>query len=209
MPVQVKICGLSTPETVDAAIAGGASHVGFVFYPMSPRNISLDRAAALAARVPGHVRKVGIFVDPLRDLVEQVVDGAELDVVQLHGDETPAFAANIGVEVWKAISVKSASDLAAAASYSSAATRIIYDAKAPVGTSLPGGRGLRFDWELLRSFAHPLPWVLSGGLDASNLVQAIAVTGAPFVDVSSGVESAPGVKNVDKIAAFLKAARAL
>lgn len=205
MPVTAKICGLSTPETLDAAIAGGASHVGFVFFPPSPRNIGFDQARALAARVPGHVTKVGVFVDPDDALLAAAI-AAGLDAVQLH-KVTPERAAAIRgrIPVWVAIAVKTSADLAAAAPFTGAADRILFDAKTPDSAALPGGMGLRFDWTLLQSYRHTQPWALSGGLDPVNVTEAIRVTGANLVDVSSGVESAPGIKDVDKIAAFLKA----
>jgi len=207
--VQAKICGLSTARTLDAAIAGGASHVGFVFFPKSPRNVGADRAAELAARTPDHVGRVGVFVDPDDALLERMVPAARLDAIQLHGQETPdraaAVRARFGVEVWKAVPVRTRADLETARRYRSAADRILYDAKTPAGADLPGGMGLRFDWKLLDGFAHPLPWILSGGLDAANLNEAVGTTSARLVDISSGVESAPGVKDVDKIAAFLQA----
>ena len=210
--MQTKICGLSTPATLDAAIAGGASHVGLVFFAKSPRNLPVDEAASLARRVPPHVRTVGVFVDPDRAWLDDVRSRVRLDVVQLHGAETPAFAAavasDLGGEVWKAIAVRTRADLDAARAYRGAAARIVYDAKTPEGT-LPGGMGLRFDWQILDGVAHPLPWMLSGGLDAGNLRDAVERTRAPMVDVSSGVESAPGVKDVAKIAAFLQVARDL
>ena len=213
MPVLTKICGLSTPETLDAAIAGGASHVGFVFFAKSPRNLSPEQAASLAARVPSHVKSVGLFVDPTADDIDRVRAQVRLDVLQLHGDEQPALVSRLavasGLEVWKAVPVRTATDLKAAAKHRGAAHRILYDAKPPEGADLPGGNGLRFDWELLRGHAHLLPWALSGGLDAGNLVEAVRITCASLVDVSSGVESAPGVKSVAKIAAFLKAASQL
>lgn len=206
MTVQAKICGLSTEATVDAAVAGGAAWLGFVFFAKSPRDVQPDRVAAMARRAPPQVGKVGVFVDPDDALVERAID-AGLTALQLHGDEPPERLAALrrhGIELWKAIPVRTRSDLDAAARYRGAADRILYDAKTPPGT-LPGGMGLRFDWGLLDGFAHPLPWLLSGGLDAENVEDAIAVTAARAVDISSGVESAPGVKAVDKIAAFLQA----
>jgi phosphoribosylanthranilate isomerase len=204
----VKICGLSTPETLDAALRGGASHVGFVFFAPSPRNVPFDRAAGLAARVPGRVARVGVFVDPDDALLDTAVAAARLDAVQLHRT-APARVAAIRTrnmrETWAAVAVRTRADLAAASGVAGAADRILYDAKTPDGAALPGGMGLRFDWALLDGFAHPLPWALSGGLDQANVAEAIRRTGAPLVDVSSGVESAPGVKDVDKIAAFLQA----
>ncbi len=210
MPVQVKICGLSTPATVDAALKGGASHVGFVFFAKSPRHVSPERAAALAARLSGGARIVGLFVDPDADDIARVRQHLALDVIQLHGNESPALTARVGMtnglEVWKALPVRTRADLAQASKYRGSAQRILYDAKPPPNSDLPGGNGLRFDWELLRGHSHPLPWALSGGLDADNLAEAVRITGANLLDVSSGVESAPGVKDVDKITAFLKAA---
>lgn len=206
MPVTTKICGLSTPETLDAAIAGGASHVGFVFFPPSPRHVGFDQAAGLAARVPGRVARVGVFVDPDDALVEAAIASARLDALQLH-KVTPERAAQLctRLPVWAAVAVKTRTDLAAAQGFRGAADRILYDAKTPDNAALPGGMGVRFDWELLRGHAHPLPWALSGGLDAANVADAVSATGATLVDISSGVESAPGVKDVDKIAAFCKA----
>jgi phosphoribosylanthranilate isomerase len=213
MPVQVKICGLSTPETLDAALEHGASHVGFVFFAKSPRNVTPERVAALASQISGRAKIVGLFVDPDPDSIARVRQHVALDVIQLHGDETPALAsrlrADTGLEIWKALPVRTRADLATAAAFRGAASLILYDAKPPAGSDLPGGNGLRFDWELLRGHTHPLPWALSGGLDADNLTEAVRVTGATLLDVSSGVESAPGIKDVDKIAAFLQAANAL
>lgn len=210
MVIQTKICGLSTPETLDAALKGGASHVGFVFFPKSPRNVTPDQAAGLAARVAGRAKIVGLFVDPTSDDIDRVRAHVRLDVIQLHGEEHPALVSRLamtnGLETWKAVPVRTAEDLKAAHRYRGAAHLILYDAKPPAGADLPGGNGLRFDWELLRGHTHPLPWALSGGLDSRNVTEAVRMTGAPLLDVSSGVERAPGIKDVDKIAAFLKAA---
>lgn len=208
MPVHTKICGLSTPETLDAALRHGASHVGFVFFPPSPRHLDFARATQLAARVPSHVRRVGVFVDPDDALIEQAVASGTIDAVQLHKTAAPrvaAIRARTDLESWAAVAVKTRADLDAARSFVGAADRILYDAKTPDDAKLPGGMGLRFDWALLDGFRHPLPWALSGGLDPANVGEAIARTGASLVDVSSGVESAPGVKDMDKIGAFLKA----
>ncbi|HEX8445276.1 MAG TPA: phosphoribosylanthranilate isomerase [Sphingomonas sp.] len=202
-----KICGLSTEATVDAAVAHGASHVGFVFFPKSPRNLDPAQAAALIRRVPPHVGKVGVFVDPDDALLDHAV-ASGVDTIQLHGHESPertaAVRARFGRRVWKAVSVRTRADLADAPRYAQAADLILYDAKPPRGADLPGGLGLRFDWRLLAGFTHPLPWALSGGLDADSVADAVHVTGATLLDISSGVESAPGVKDVDKIAAFLQ-----
>lgn len=209
MPATAKICGLSTPETLDAAIAGGASHVGFVFFPPSPRNLTVEQAASLAARVPTQVQRVALFVDPDPAFVAEVTARVPIEVIQLHGHESPAFAASLALPVWKAIPVRTRADLGAGRVWKGAAERLVYDAKPPKGSELPGGNGLRFDWHLLDGHAHPLPWVLSGGLDADNVREAVGITGARIVDVSSGVETAPGTKSVDKIAHFLQAVAAL
>lgn len=207
--LQAKICGLSTPETIDAAIAGGAAWIGFVFFPGSPRDIAPDRVGELAARLPERIGRVGVFVDADDALIDRAV-AAGVGTLQLHGRETPERAAALkrrhGIDVWKAAPIRTRADLADMARYRGAADRILYDAKPAPGSALPGGTGMRFDWTLLAGFDHPLPWILSGGLDAENLSEAVAVTGARAVDVSSGVESAPGFKQVDKIAAFLQAA---
>ncbi len=209
MSVTAKICGLSTPETLGVAIAHGARHVGFVFFPPSPRDVDVDAASGLAGLVPSQVGRVGVFVDPDDTLVRRAVASARLDAIQLH-KTTPERVAALkrvaGVDVWAAVAVKTRVDLDVAHRFVGAADRILYDAKTPDDAALPGGMGVRFDWGLLDGFRHPLPWALSGGLDASNVAEAVRRTGATLVDVSSGVERAPGIKDVDKIAAFLKAA---
>lgn len=209
MHATAKICGLSTPETLDAAIGGGASHVGFVFFPPSPRTLTLDQAAMLAARTPDTVGRVGVFVDPDDALLNGAIAAGRLSAVQLHKtapERIAAIRARLSdMEVWAAIAVKTRADLDPARRLYGIVDRVLYDAKTPEGASLPGGIGLRFDWTLLRGFDHRLPWALSGGLDAGNVAEAIGTTGATLVDVSSGVERAPGTKDVDKIAAFLKA----
>ena len=210
MPVLSKICGLSTAATVDAAVAGGAAWLGFVFFPKSPRDLAPDEAASLIARAPAGVGKAAVLVDPDDDLIARVI-AAGVTALQLHGDESPERLSALkrhGLELWKATPVRTRTDLDAARAYSGVADRILYDAKTPKGT-LPGGMGLRFDWKLLDGFVHPLPWALSGGLDPTNVAEAAGTTRASLVDVSSGVESAPGVKDVDKIAAFLQAAARL
>ena len=212
MPVTAKICGLSTPETLDAAISGGASHVGFVFFAPSPRNLSRDRAAQLAARVPAHVRRVGVFVNPDDALIEQSVAAGLLDILQLHDtapDRAAAIKARTRLPIWCAIPVRKHADLMSAPRHSGVADRLLYDAKTPPGATLPGGMGVRFDWHLLDGFRHPLPWALSGGLDPFNVAEAVRITGATLVDVSSGVESAPGMKDASKIGAFLRTVSAL
>ncbi|WP_174286500.1 phosphoribosylanthranilate isomerase [Sphingomonas bacterium] len=211
MPATAKICGLSTPGTLDAAIRHGAAQVGFVFFAPSPRDLTFDRAAELAARVPGRVGRVGVFVDPDDELVTRAIEAGRLDAVQLHRvtpTRAAAIRARFGRETWAAVAVKTRADLDAAQTYAGAVDRVLYDAKTPEGAALPGGMGVRFDWTLLDGFRHPLPWLLSGGLDPANVADAIRATGASAVDVSSGVESAPGVKDVGKIAAFLAAVAA-
>lgn len=206
--VSTKICGLTTPETLDAAIEHGADYVGFVFFDRSPRNVSIDLARSLAARVPDHVGKVGVFVAPSDALVEDAVGAAGLDFLQLHNTD---FLRVAELEshyrgTWPVVSVRRASDIAEAGRYAGIpVNRILYDAKTPDDALLPGGMGLRFDWEMLRDYRHPCDWALAGGLTPENVLPAIQITGAQMVDVSSGVESSPGVKDVDKIAAFLKA----
>jgi len=205
MPIAAKICGLSTPEAVDAAVRHGAALVGFVFFPKSPRDIVPERAGGL--QTPERINRIGVFVDPDDALLAHAVTSARLTGVQLHGDESPERAAAIkaryGVELWKAVPIRTRTDLEGARRYRGAVDRILYDAKTLNG-ELPGGTGTRFDWRLLDGFVHPLPWALSGGLDAGNITDAISVTDARIVDVSSGVESAPGIKDLDKIAAFLQ-----
>ncbi len=210
MPVTTKICGLSTPTTLDAALRHGAAHIGLVFFPPSPRHLDFAKAEQLAARIPDHVGRVGVFVDPDDELVERALGSGRLDTLQLHKvtpQRAAAIRARTGGAVWAAVAVKTRADLATAQAFVGAADRILYDAKTPDDAKLPGGMGLRFDWSLLDGFRHPLPWALSGGLDPDNVAEAVRRTGADLVDVSSGVESAPGVKDVDKIAAFLKATR--
>jgi len=210
--IEVKICGLSTAETLAAAMRRGASHVGFVHFPHSPRHVDLEKLAGLAKHAPSHVGRVAVLVDPNDALIDALIAPGILTALQLHGKETPVriaeIAARTGLEIWRAVSVKHAGDIAGASAYDGAAHRILFDAKTPEGAALPGGMGLRFDWALLRGYRGATPWGVSGGLDADNVAQAIAETGAPMVDVSSGVERAPGVKDVDKIAAFCKAVAA-
>jgi phosphoribosylanthranilate isomerase len=211
MPVTAKICGLSTPDTLDAALGGGASHVGFVFFAASPRNVAVDAVAGLARHVPAHVGKVGVFVDPDDALLRAAIDGAGLDAVQLHKtapERVAAIRERFALDTWAAIAVRTRADLDAARHYAGAASRLLYDAKTPDDAALPGGMGLRFDWGLLDGFRHPLPWALSGGLDAANVGEAVRRTGATLVDVSSGVERAPGIKDRARIAGFLHAVAA-
>ncbi|APL93862.1 phosphoribosylanthranilate isomerase [Sphingobium indicum] len=208
----IKICGLSTPETVGAAMRADATHLGFVHFPKSPRHVEADQLRALAAPVPSHVERVAVLVDPTDEILAGLAATGSLTALQLHGREPPERAATIrrrfGIPVWKAISVKTRADIEAARAYAGAADFILFDARTPHGSALPGGMGLRFDWTLLRGAAPSLPWGLSGGLDVDNVAEAVRITGAPLVDISSGVESAPGIKSVDKIMAFCNAASA-
>nr|WP_316629497.1 phosphoribosylanthranilate isomerase [uncultured Brevundimonas sp.] len=215
MAIETKICGISTPEAMEAAVAGAAAMVGLVFYPRSPRYVTPDRAAALAARVPPGVAKVGLLVDPDDALIAEILTRVPLDMLQLHGAETPWRVADIRKQterpVMKAIKVADAEDLADAEAYAAVAERLLFDAKPPkhMKDALPGGNALAFDWRLLAGRVWQRPWMLSGGLDVENLAEAVEVSGARAVDVSSGVEDKPGAKNPDKIAAFLAKAKSL
>ena len=208
----IKICGINSPDALDAALAAHADFIGLVFFAKSPRHLDPAQAAALAARAAGRVTVVGLMVDPTPDYLAQVLSTVALDVIQMHGRETPeqvaATAARHGVPVWKALGVKTRADLAAADRLAGAAARVLFDAKPPEGADLPGGNGLRIDWAVLKGVRPALPWMLAGGLDPDNVAEAIAITGAPAVDVSSGVESAPGVKDPARIHAFCQAVRA-
>ncbi len=206
--VTAKICGLSTADTLGAAVRHGASHVGFVFFPKSPRNVTFEQVAALTALVPPHVGKVGVFVDADDAAIDAAIAIGGVDTLQLHGKEPPERLAGLRnrhpqIGLWKAIPIRTRADLEASRLYRNVADLVLYDAKTPEGT-LPGGMGLRFDWTLLDGFTHPQRWALSGGIDAGNAERAAAITGARLIDISSGVESAPGIKAVDKITAFLQ-----
>lgn len=210
MPLMVKICGLRTPETLDAALDAGADAVGFVFFPASPRNIGFEAARALGERVHGRALKVALSVDAEDALLERIVEALSPDLLQLHGSETPARVAAVrkafGIPVMKVLPVATASDLAAVPAYAAVADRIMFDARPPRDATRPGGLGKPFDWHLLENL--DVPFMLSGGLDASNVAEALAVTHAAGVDVSSGVERAPGEKDIQKIRDFIRAARA-
>lgn len=209
----VKICGLKTAETVAAALEAGADMIGFVFFPRSPRNVTIDEAARLAAPARGRAAVVALTVDADDAAIDAIAAGLRPDLLQLHGAETPERVAAIrrrtGVPVMKAIRVAEAADLAPVAAYAEVADRLLFDAKPPPGLvgALPGGNGLAFDWRLIRDLDPGRPAMLSGGLDPDNVARALAMTGIGAVDVSSGVESAPGVKDPDQIRAFLRAAR--
>ena len=207
---KIKICGIHTQDALEAAISARADYVGFNFYPPSPRYVDARGAAELGERADGRIARIGVFVDEKDAEISEVVEAARLNAIQLHGDETPERAAQLrsrfGLPVWKVIAVASESDLSRADTYRQAADFILFDAKTPKGT-LPGGMGLSFDWALLKAYRGAMPWGLAGGLTPDNVAQAAQLTGAPLVDAASGTESAPGVKDADKIAAFCKAAR--
>lgn len=215
MTIRAKICGLSTPDTVAAAVAGGAAFVGFNFFPRSPRAVTPDQAAALAPLVPQSVGKVGLFVDDTDVRFDQVLGTSPLDLLQLHGQETPRRVAEIrlrtGLPVMKVIGVASPDDIAAAHAYVEVADWLMFDAKPPkdMAGALPGGNALSFDWMLIAGRQWSRPWMLAGGLTPATVGEAVRISGAAYVDVSSGVEDAPGRKSLDKIAAFLAAARRL
>lgn len=208
---KIKLCGINDPASLEAAITARADYVGFNFYPPSPRFLSPGSAAALGAQAGGRITKVGVFVDADDVAIGDAVAAAGLDAIQLHGTETPERAAELraifGLPLWKVLSVASAADLARADAYVGAADFILFDAKTPKGT-LPGGMGLRFDWALLAGYRGALPWGLAGGLTPDNVVEALRQTSAPMVDAASGIESAPGIKDPVKIAAFCAAVRA-
>ena len=212
MSLLVKICGLSTPETLDVALEEGADMVGFVFFSASPRNISFETARALGERVKSRVRKVALTVDADDALLEKIVESLKPDMLQLHGHETPqrvaAVRESFGLAVMKVLPIEAKSDLAAIANYTGVADRLLFDARPPRDATRPGGLGQPFDWHLLENLNLSIPFMLAGGVNAGNVAEALRVTRAGGVDVSSGVESAPGVKDPDRIRAFVRAAHA-
>jgi phosphoribosylanthranilate isomerase len=209
MGAEVKICGLTDAESIDAAIEAGAEFIGLVFFAKSPRAVTAEQAAELTQFIEG-VQKVGLFVDPDDSLLNEVLTQVRLDLLQFHGSESPERLAEVrleyGVPVMKVIAVAEAADLDAATPYLDVVDYLLFDAKPPKGADLPGGNAVSFDWSILKGYNAPVPWMLAGGLTPANVAQAIKATGAPIVDVSSGVESAPGVKDADKIRAFVSAA---
>jgi phosphoribosylanthranilate isomerase len=210
VPVRVKICGLSTPETMDAALDAGADMVGLVFFSKSPRNVDIATAATLADRARGRAEIVALVVDGDDALLASIMACVKPDVLQLHGREDVARTAYIrqhfGARVWKAIGVETAADALRAHDYRDAVDTILFDAKAPKGAAHPGGNGVTFDWRLLDAVKQ-IPYILSGGLTLDNVAAAIAITGATAIDLSSGVEIAPGIKDPARIAAFITAAK--
>jgi phosphoribosylanthranilate isomerase len=211
MATKVKICGLTTEAALEAALAGGADYVGLVFFPPSPRNITPAVAAKLAARARGRARIVALMVDPDDALIESVVAAAAPDLIQLHGAESPERVGEIrrrwDTPVMKAIKVETAQDALAALGYQETADLILFDARPPADATRPGGNGAPFDWRALLGVKDRVPYMLSGGLTPDNVADAIRVTGAAIVDVSSGVEARPGVKDPDLIRRFLQAAK--
>jgi len=209
MSIQIKICGVNTPEAMRWAAEAGADFVGFVFFPASPRAVTPAEAGMISASLTGGPRRVGLFVDPDDALLEAAI--GPLDVIQLHGEESPERVAEIrarfGLEVMKAIGIATEADLAAIAEYAPVADRLLLDAKPPPDAVLPGGNAAPFEWRLARLARIERPWLLAGGLTPGNVAAAIAASGAPGVDVSSGVERARGVKDVGLIRAFIEAAR--
>lgn len=206
MPTQIKICGLKSEAELDAAAKNGATHIGLNNYAPSPRYVDLEQAAALRMRTPPSLKVVLLLVNAPADLTGIAIEKVKPDVVQFHGTETPEWLRVVkettGLEIWKALGVKNRETLVNADRFVGAADRLLFDAPAQ---ALPGGTGTRFDWSLLAEHRHKLDWGLAGGLDPENVAEALRVTRAPLVDTSSGVESAPGIKDVDKIARFCKA----
>lgn len=211
MSVQIKICGLSRPEEIDAAAQAGATHIGLVNFPKSPRHLELEAARKLRLRVPIGVKTVVLVVNPDGKTLANIKEMLAPDVIQFHGSEPPealeAVKQMFEVEVWKALPVRGIASLDNSAEYDGIVDRLLFDAPPPEGSELPGGNGEAFGWGILKDYPHRTPWALAGGLTPENVAQAIRDTGAEFVDVSSGVESQSGVKDVDKIAAFCKHAR--
>ncbi len=206
---RIKFCGLSRPEDIEAAAKAGAAYVGFVFFPKSPRNVSLETAAALAAEVPVGICKVALTVNADNDLLDRITGAVPLDMLQLHGQETPERVAEVkaryGLPVMKAVGIATADDLPALDKYAAVADQILLDAKPSPDDDRPGGNGVAFDWTLIAGRRWPVPWMLAGGLTPENVAEAVRLTGVRQVDLSSGIESAPGVKDPAKIAALAKA----
>lgn len=209
--VRVKICGLSRPQDVAAVVASGAAYGGLVFFAKSPRAVSIPQARALALEFPAGLARVGLLVDPSDEFLDAVLAEVPLDILQLHGHESPERVTEVrarhGLPVMKAVGVASAEDLPALTTYGRVADMLLVDAKPPRDAVLPGGNGLAFDWRLIAGRRWPVPWILAGGLTPETVADAVALTGARQVDVSSGVESAPGVKDPEAIARFVAALR--
>jgi phosphoribosylanthranilate isomerase len=211
MSVLIKICGLKTAEALDAALDAGADMVGFVFFPPSPRHLGFEAARTLARRVRGRVQKVALSVDASDDWLAESISALKPDILQLHGKETPERVATVRsrfrIPVMKALPIQERADLTPVRAYAQVADRLLFDARAPREATRPGGLGKPFDWRLLENVNPDVPFMLSGGLDPNNVAEALRITRAPAVDVSSGVERQPGEKDIDKIRAFIRAAR--
>ncbi len=211
MSVQVKICGINDAVAMQAAVDSGAHYVGLVFYPSSPRAVTIDAAKKLAVLVPASIPVVGLFVDPADEDVVKAAKEVPLRIIQLHGGETPERVAIIrkltGLPVMKAISIANADDLNNVAAYEAVADMLLFDAKPPKDGALPGGNAVAFDWSLLKGHRFAKPWMLAGGLNAKNLAEAVRMTGAKIIDVSSGVEDRPGHKNPNKIRKLIALAK--
>ncbi|MEE9452758.1 MAG: phosphoribosylanthranilate isomerase [Paracoccaceae bacterium] len=209
--MQVKICGLKTHQSVAAAVDAGAAYLGFMFFPKSPRNIDMKTAAELVEAVPAGICKVALVVNANDHALDALLAVVPVDMLQLHGAESPERVAGIkqrfGLPVMKAVGISDESDLPKLDEYARVADQLLVDAKPPKGYGLPGGNGLTFDWRLIANQTWQVPWMLAGGLTPGNVAEAVHLTNAGMVDVSSGVESAAGVKDLDKIAAFVKAAK--
>lgn len=212
MALDIKICGLKSDEALAAALDGGASHVGFIFFPKSPRNVSLEEAGRLRQAARGRAKAVAVTVDADDATLDAIQKAMSPDMLQLHGSETPARVAEVkaryGLPVMKALSIRDAADLERAEAYGGVADRFLFDAKPPAGSELPGGNGLSFDWRLLENLDPPIDYMLSGGLNAANIGKALVSAHPSGVDISSGVETAPGVKDVALISDFFRAVRA-
>lgn len=213
MMIETKICGLSTEDTLQAAINAGSRYVGFVFYPPSPRNVDIETAAKLCKSAGENILKVGVFVNPDDEFLSTIIDQVDIDVIQLHGNETiervQYIRAKYSKLIMKAIAVASVGDINRAREYEKEVDMLLFDAKAPIemDDALPGGNGLAFDWQLIAGQEWHVPWMLSGGLNPQNVSEAINISGANIVDVSSGVENSPGSKDIIKINAFINAVK--
>lgn len=210
--MDIKICGLSTADTIAAALDAGATHIGFIFFPKSPRNIAVADAGTLRRAARGRAKAVAVTVDADDATLDAIVEGVAPDILQLHGKETPERVAEVraryGLPVIKAFSVSTRADLELAQLFAGVADRLLFDAKPPAGSDLPGGNGVSFDWRLLQDFDDGIDYMLSGGLNAANIAEAIRLANPPGIDISSGVESAPGVKDTALIDEFFGAVRA-
>lgn len=212
MALDIKICGLKTPEAIAAALEGGASHIGFIFFPRSPRNLVPDEAAKLRQKAKGRAKVVAVTVDADDRTLEAIAEAVKPDILQLHGSESPERVAEVkaryGLPVMKAFAVREAGDLRRIEPYRGIADRFLFDAKAPAGSELPGGNGIAFDWTLLAALDPEIDYMLSGGLNATNIGRALDEARPRGIDISSGVESAPGVKDARLIEGFFRAVRA-